>query len=100
MNGQTETWLVEFSLPHERLDTFLRSKFPHVSRGTIQRLMEEGEILVDGRRIKPTQHPHAGEKISIHWPEAKPAQAQPEKIPLDILFEDEDLLVLNKPPGI
>ena len=88
------------SLPLERLDIFLRAKFPAVSRGTIQRLLAEGRIRVNGLPVKPTHHPRAGETISIHWPEARADRAQPEDIPLDILHEDEDLLVLNKPPGL
>jgi len=71
-----------------------------VSRGAIQRLIEEGHIQVNGRATKPTHSPRAGEEISVHWPEARPAEAQPEEIPLDILHEDDDLLVLNKAPGI
>lgn len=84
----------------ERLDIFLRGKFPDVSRGTIQRLLAEGRIQLHGRPVKPTHHPRAGEVIDIHWPEAHPDAAQAEDIPLDILFEDKDLLVLNKPPGL
>ena len=100
MSNRTETFTVEQSLPQERLDKFLCAKFPAISRGTIQRLIDEGHILVDGQTIKPTHRPHVGEKISVHFPEARPAEAQPEEIPLDILFEDKDLLVLNKPPGL
>lgn len=100
MAGHEETIVVEHSLPHERLDTFLRSQFPAVSRGTIQRLLEEGHIRVNGGPTKATHHPHAGEQISIYWPEAKSAEAKPEEIPLDVLFEDDDLLVLNKPAGL
>jgi 23S rRNA pseudouridine1911/1915/1917 synthase len=55
---------------------------------------------VDGRPIKATHAPRVGETIEIHWPDATPATAQPQEIPLDILFEDDDLLVLNKPPDI
>ncbi len=84
----------------ERLDSFLRTKFPAVSRGTLQRLMEHGHILVDGKKVKPTHHPRAGETVSVHWPEPRPAEAKPEEIPLDVLFEDEDFLVINKAPGI
>lgn len=62
--------------------------------------MEESHIRVDGRPVKPTHTPRAGEKIEINWPEAKVAEAQPEKIPLEILFEDETLLVLNKAAGM
>ena len=100
MTKRTENFIVEKSLPSERLDTFLRTKFPAVSRGTLQRLIEEGHIRVNGKEVKPTHHPHAGEKIEVHWPDAKPAKAQPEKIPLDILFEDKTLLVVNKPAGL
>jgi 23S rRNA pseudouridine1911/1915/1917 synthase len=63
-------------------------------------LIEEGHVRVDGSQVKATHHPHAGEQIVIHWPEARPAEAQPEDIPLDILFEDNSLLVVNKPPGM
>ncbi|MEO7677836.1 MAG: S4 domain-containing protein, partial [Verrucomicrobiota bacterium] len=100
MSGRTEILTVEFSLPKERLDTFLRSKFPDVSRGTLQRLIADGEIRIDEKSVKATHHPRAGEIISVHWPVAQAAEAQPENIPLAILFEDADLLVLNKPPGI
>ena len=88
------------SLPRERLDIFLRAQFPEVSRGTIQRLLAEGRIQVNGRPAKPTHHPRAGETISVRWPEPRADHAQPEDIPLDILHEDDDLLVLNKPPGL
>lgn len=88
------------SLPLERLDTFLRAQFPAVSRGAIQRLLQEGRIQVNGRAAKPAHHPRAGETISVRWPEPRADRAQPEEIPLDILHEDDDLLVLNKPPGL
>src|SRR6266566_4637035 len=101
MPARNETTLiVEKTLPHERLDTFLRSQFPTISRGAIQRLMEQGDIRVDGSPVKATHHPRAGEKIEIRWPAARPATAQPQELPLDILFEDDDLLVLNKPSGM
>ena len=100
MSSRTQRITVEISLPAVRLDTYLRETFPAVSRGTIQRLIEEGHIKVDGRVVKPTHHPQAGEEIEVHWPEARPAEAQPEDMALDILFEDKDLLVLNKPAGV
>src|ERR1035441_5250384 len=100
MSSRTEVLTIERSLPSERLDTFLRGKFPAVSRGAIQRLIEEGHIRVDGRIIKPTHAPRAGEQVEVHWPEARSAEAQPEEMALDVLFEDETLLVLNKPPGL
>ena len=100
MSARTEIFTVEKSLPSERLDTFLRRKFPAVSRVALKRLIEQGHVRVNGRIVKPTHSPRAGEEIEIHWPEAKPAEAQPEEMPLDILFEDKSLLVLNKPAGL
>jgi len=100
MPERTAKITVEQSRPTERLDMFLRGHFPAVSRGAIQRLIEQGHIRVNGRMVKPTHRPRAGETIEVHWPEARPAGAQPEDMPLDILFEDGDLLVVNKPPGL
>src|SRR5215475_15026555 len=100
MASRTEVLILDRTLPSERLDTYLRSKFPAVSRGAIQRLIEEGHIRVNGKTVKPTHTPRAGEKVEVHWPEARPAEAQPEDMPLDILHEDDALLVLNKPAGL
>jgi len=100
MTDRTEKFTIETSLPGERLDIFLREKFPASSRGTMQRLIEQGHVRVNGKTIKPTHTPRAGEKIEIAWPDARPAEAQPEDIPLDILFEDKSLLVVNKPAGL
>jgi len=92
--------LVEQSLPQERLDTFLRSRFPTLSRGAIQRFITQGHIQVNGQTVKATHAPRAGERIVIRWPEPRPATALPQDIPLTVLYEDDDLLVLNKPPGL
>jgi len=100
MSSRTEVLTIEHSLPSERLDIYLRGKFPVVSRGAIQRLIDQGHIRVNGRTVKPTHTPRAGEQVEVHWPEARPAEAQPERMALDVLFEDEALLVLNKPPGL
>lgn len=100
MPERTEVIQIERSQPSERLDSWLRDRFPAVSRGAIQRLIEEGHILVNGRPVKPTHTPRAGDQVQVHWPEARPAEAQPEDIPLSILYEDDALLVLNKPPGM
>jgi len=100
MAERSESFIVERSLPGERFDTFLRTRFPAVSRGTLQKLIEAGHIQVNGRPVKPTHTPRAGESVSVYWPEPKPTHTEPEAIPLDILYEDSDLLVLNKPPGL
>lgn len=97
---RTESLTVEVSLPRARLDTFLHQRFPCVSRGTLQRLIREGEIRVNDLPVKPTHHPAAGEEVTIHWPVPKPPTVAPRDIPLEVLHEDEDLLVLNKAAGM
>lgn len=99
MSRRPESFTIERSLPRERLDSFLRLRFPDASRGAIQRLIEEGHIKVNGRLVKPTHAPRAGEVVSVIWPEARSAEAQAENLPLAILYEDADLIVLNKAPG-
>jgi 23S rRNA pseudouridine1911/1915/1917 synthase len=98
--SRRETLRVEESQPKARLDKFLQEHFPETSRGTFQRLIENGDVRVDDQPTKATHHPRAGEAITIEWPEPIPADALPEDIPLEILFEDEHLLVLNKRAGI
>ena len=100
MSDRIESFVIEQSRPGERLDAFLRERFAAVSRGTLQRLIEQGYIRVNGQPVKPTHTPRAGETVDVRWPDARPAEAQPEAIPLEILFEDESLLVVNKPPGL
>ena len=97
---RSETFTVEATLPTERIDRFLHARYPAASRSALQRLIEEGEITVNGQRVKCTHVPHAGEVITVRWPGPRPDKAEPEDIPLDVLFEDDVLLVLNKSPDI
>lgn len=89
---------VEGATPGARLDAYLRERLDGVSRGTIQRLIESGSIRVNDRHAKVTQVPRTGDRIEVHWPEPRPAEARPEAIALEVLYEDEHLLVINKPP--
>jgi len=100
MSTRAGKFTVEQSQPGVRLDKFLGKKLPAASRSALQRLIAKGHVRVNGQPAKSTHHPRAGEIIEIHWPEALPAKAQPEKIPLDILFEDKTLLVVNKAAGL
>ena len=91
---------IERSCPGERLDHWLRARLPDLSRGAIQRLIEQGDVRVNGKAVKSTHTPRAGESVEIRFPEPKQAKALAEDIPLDVLFEDATLLVVNKPPGL
>src|SRR5688572_16924888 len=98
MSERQNSVTVDSSLPGERLDVYLRTVFPTVSRGTLQKLIDTGDIKVNAREVKPTYSPKAGDVVTIDWPAPKKLELLPEKIPLQILYEDSDLLVLNKQP--
>ncbi len=83
-----------------RLDEWLRSRQPDVSRSRIQQWIKAGHVLVNGQSAKPAQVVHTGDQISINVPPPKPVELVPEARPLDILFEDPMMLVLNKPAGL
>jgi 23S rRNA pseudouridine1911/1915/1917 synthase len=100
MAKRSDSITVEQSLPFERLDVFLKSKLPQVSRGVLQRMIEDGAILVNGKKVKPTHSPRAGEIIDIGWPEPVSPRAEPEEMPLDVIYEDEQIIVIDKPPGL
>lgn len=100
MPGEPRSFVIDISRPRIRLDIFLRGKLPNLSRAAIQRLLAGGHIRVDGNIAKPSHHPRAGETVTIQWPALRPAAAQPEAMPLDILFEDNAILVLNKAAGV
>src|SRR5436190_11518730 len=100
MSERTDSITVDQSLPDERLDVFLRSKFPQVSRGTLQKLIDTGDVQVNGKKVKATYAPRAADIIHITWPEPKRLNLAPEQIPLHVLYEDRDLIVINKPAGL
>ena len=83
----------------QRLDLFLAGMIPELSRSRWKGLIEAGQVLVDGQTCKPNRKLKAGEEIAWIIPEEPPNEPQPEDIALDILFEDDTVLVLNKPPG-
>ena len=82
--------------PGERLDAFLTRSVPGLSRSAAQRLIEEGQVLRCGKPGKKNDKLNPGDPISYEIPEPKAVDIQPKDIPLDIVYEDEDLLVINK----
>jgi 23S rRNA pseudouridine1911/1915/1917 synthase len=84
----------------ERLDRWLAAALPDYSRTEIQRWIKEGHVIVDGALPKVSYRVRPGDEITIQIPPPLPAVAQPESIPLDILYEDDHLLVINKPAGM
>jgi len=85
----------------QRLDQFLAAQLEGVSRSRVQLLMDQGDVLVNGEREKPSMKLRGGERISITGePHPAPLKATAEDIPLDLIYEDEDLAVVNKPAGM
>lgn len=85
---------------NERLDVFITSRIKDLSRSCVQKLIKKGCITVDGVTRKPNYRVKSGETIRILIPPPQKLEAKPEKIPLDILYEDDDIVVVNKPKGM
>ena len=84
-----------------RLDRFVASACPELSRTRVQELIEGGFVLIDGRPArKGSHHLRGGEQISVEVQERPAIQAQPESIPLVVLYEDDDVMAINKPAGM
>jgi len=86
--------------PGTRLDKFVSEKCPEISRTQAQKLVVEGYITVNGCVAKPSLKLDVGDKIDIFIPPTPPSPLSPETIPLNILYEDDDLLVVDKPAGL
>jgi 23S rRNA pseudouridine1911/1915/1917 synthase len=83
-----------------RLDKYLIAAGIGLSRTRVQRLIDEGHVLVDGKTVKVHHLVHPGEIIEATYSRSHPSSVEPEKIPIDIIYEDDHLIVVNKPAGI
>ena len=83
-----------------RLDSFLASRIIEVSRTRIQRAIEDGDVLVNERAVKPSYRLRAGDHIEIDLPDPPPVELAPEPISLSVIHEDDDLIVVDKPAGM
>jgi 23S rRNA pseudouridine1911/1915/1917 synthase len=83
-----------------RLDVWLASRLPDLSRARIQALIADGHVLLDGRAVRASSRLRAGQSVRIDVPAAVPARPGPEDIPLAIVYEDAHLLVVDKPAGL
>jgi 23S rRNA pseudouridine1911/1915/1917 synthase len=87
-------------LPGRRLDKYLHSRFPRLSRTAIQRLIKQGAITVNGTEVKASYEMSGGDVVDLVLPPPEPREVVAEYMPLEILYEDEHLIGLNKPAGI
>jgi 23S rRNA pseudouridine1911/1915/1917 synthase len=98
--GETHRFTVGPALRGERLDRAIASSLPQLSRSRVQALLEAGRVQVDGKPGRAALRLKGGEALSVSVPPPEPALPEPEDLPLSILHEDRDLLVLDKPAGL
>ena len=83
-----------------RLDSFLADSLPELTRSAAQRLIEAGRVTVDGSTARKSCRLLGGEAVAVDLPAPEPMDAQPQDIPLDVVYEDGDVIVVNKPAGL
>ena len=96
----TETHSFITDKEYRRADTCICSFVPDLTRSAVQRLIAEGLITVDGKRIKAGSSINGGAFVSVEVPQAAEISAEPEEIPLDIVYEDRDVIAVNKARGM
>ena len=84
----------------KRIDGVISAYTTELSRNTVQRLIEEEKIKVNGNKIKPSYKTNLNDEVDINIPKAKEINLKPQNIPLEILYEDNDIIVINKPKGM
>lgn len=84
----------------ERLDRFLQTQMPAQSRSFLQKLIEDRHVRVNDQPSKPNYKVRPGDRVAVSIPPPRPLATQPEAIPLAVLYEDDDLIVVNKPAGM
>ena len=91
---------VEEEYDNERIDRYVCSALADFSRSYIQKLIEDGMVTANGKNIKPSYRVRPEDEISVTTPDSVIPDIVPEDIPLDILYEDDDVIVVNKPKGM
>ncbi|MFL6354320.1 MAG: RluA family pseudouridine synthase [Bryobacteraceae bacterium] len=84
----------------KRLDTFLHERLPEFSRSRLQSWIKEGRVLLDGKDVRASYIVRGGDEISVAPADLAPLKAEPEELPLNVLYEDSDVIVVDKPAGM
>ena len=84
----------------KRIDKLLSEQLPDLTRSAIQHLMQDGCVMISGTPVKKNAKAAVGDEITVELPEPKEVAIEPENIPLDIVYEDGDIIVVNKPKGM
>jgi 23S rRNA pseudouridine1911/1915/1917 synthase len=100
VSTEAQLLTIEKEAEGSRLDSFLAAALREISRTRIQRAIEDGDVLVNERAVKPSYRLRAGDRVEVDLPEPPPTELLPEPIPLKIIYEDGDLVVIDKPAGL
>ena len=95
-----EKVVVEENAQKKRIDSYIVDKNINLSRTAIKRLLDEGKILVNGKKQKPSYKPEVGDIITIEIPAPEEIELKPQDIPIDVIYEDKDIIVVNKQKGM
>ena len=96
-----DTYLFEIQENQQmRLDKYLAEQFPEQTRSYLQKLIKDGEVLVNGKNVKTGYQLSKGDEVSVNIPETKELDVEPQKMDLDIVYEDDDVILINKPKGM
>ena len=95
---KTETLIARDT--YARADVFLSESLESVTRSSAKKLLESGNVLINGKKGKPSQQISAGDTVEVTLPDAVEYSAKPEDIPIEIVYEDGDIAVINKPQGM
>lgn len=90
----------ESNTSNTRIDKFLSDAMPDFSRSFIQKLIKDEHVIINGKTVKPNFKPSKGDQICVLIPKPETPDIIPEDIPLDILYEDDEILIVNKPKGM
>lgn len=100
MLDDVEVLIVTEAISGERIDTVVSDSFPYLTRSAVQKLIADSNILVNANPVAKNYKVRPGDVIEVAIPEPEPLSVEPQNIPIDVLFEDDDLLVVNKPKGM
>ena len=96
-----ENYLFEIQEDQQmRLDKYLAEQFPEQTRSYLQKLIKDGEVTVNGKNVKTGYQLSKGDEVSVNIPEPKELDVEPQKMNLDIVYEDDDVILVNKPKGM
>lgn len=100
MTAKKETLSVPPESAGTRFDKFLADALPNLTRSRQKKLFDDGRILLNGAQVKPSAKVKSGDLVEVEIPSVTPISAQPEDIHLDVVYEDADIIVINKPAGM